>query len=78
MSIGADPSPLPCIAIDLAIIGRGRKRMLEGSQEREDWFGTNSNVEFCDFWSGVCVFFFLWKKWSTMANLAHVPMPILA
>ena len=44
MSIRSGPSSLPRIAVNLDIIGRGRTRTLEGSQEREDWFGTNSKL----------------------------------
>ena len=55
MSIGAGLSPLPRIAVNLTIVGGGRTRKLEGSQEREDQYSTNSNVKFCNFWSVFCV-----------------------
>ena len=52
VSIRAGPLPLLVISVNATIVGRGKTRKLGGSQWREDWFSTNSTVEFCNFWFG--------------------------
>ena len=47
VTVGARPLPVPRSAVGSIIVGGDGTRGSEGSQ---NWFGTSSNVEFCDFW----------------------------